>query len=407
MTAGETGICVDAEAIAKRALAVGRGSGLLQPIREFLSSWLCGSTLPTSLKIDGDRAAKALVKLAQQMDRPARDGDCFLDQGRLKVLLPQAGQRLNIVKTVWLWGISVGAGEWKRLKLCLDQIDPPTPTANWAAIETILGAQTTHFSERKRNRSHNIRLAARRLERAWILPGHILSFNQTVGRRTARAGFRVAPILVKGEYSHDFGGGVCQVAGTLYNAALKAGLKVVERHRHSRSVDYLPVGLDATVSFGRLDLKILNPHQDPVLVKTRVGRGSLTIFILGRKRDESFFLVRDLRRFQWSVTNGQESTAVLPRRSGWYVRVWRLRRVGKQLVGREVVTDDFYPSAEETVAPVRPILSPRPTPAVRPATHSPQGAPTVRSDAAALTQQARTEGSGGSSGSTEDSPVQP
>jgi vancomycin resistance protein YoaR len=89
-------------------------------------------------------------------------------------------------------------------------------------------------------------------------PGGVFSFNRVVGARLSRRGYRPAPALAGGISLWTEGGGVCQVATTLYNAALRAGLPILERHPHSRVVDYVEPGLDAAVSYAGLDLRFAN-----------------------------------------------------------------------------------------------------------------------------------------------------
>ena len=77
------------------------------------------------------------------------------------------------------------------------------------------------------------------------------------------------------EFVPGLGGGVCQVSSTLYNAVLKAGLKIKERSRHSRVINYVPVGLDAAVSYGYLDLKFINNSDSYIAICAEVYGGTL------------------------------------------------------------------------------------------------------------------------------------
>ncbi|MFI5386231.1 MAG: VanW family protein, partial [Fimbriimonadales bacterium] len=108
-------------------------------------------------------------------------------------------------------------------------------------------------------------------------------FNQTVGRRTSGGGFRDAPVLKNGKHDHDIGGGICQVSTTMYNAALLADLKIVRRNNHSIPSVYVPIGRDATVDWGSLDLVIANPTDKPVAVSSSYQNGKITFRVLGQK----------------------------------------------------------------------------------------------------------------------------
>ena len=84
------------------------------------------------------------------------------------------------------------------------------------------------------------------------------------------------------ELVSGIGGGVCQVSSTLFHAALLAGMEVVERHCHSRPVAYIPLGLDATVVYNYLDLKLANRGISPLLLVARIREDRLELAVLGK-----------------------------------------------------------------------------------------------------------------------------
>ncbi len=145
-----------------------------------------------------------------------------------------------------------------------------------------ISSYTTWFNEADADRSENIAIAASLIDGITLQPYGEFSFNKTVGRRTAEAGFKQAKIIVNGEYVLGVGGGVCQVSTTLYNAALKSGLTVVEYHPHSLQVSYVPPSRDAMVSSGS-DLQLLNPHACPVRLEAKVAKGGVRISFYGKK----------------------------------------------------------------------------------------------------------------------------
>ena len=119
------------------------------------------------------------------------------------------------------------------------------------------------------------------------------SFNKTVGRRTAEAGFRQAKIIVNGEYVLGVGGGVCQVSTTLYNAALKSGVAVTEYHPHSLRVSYVPPSRDAMVST-ECDLQLYNPHPFPVCLTAQVFEGGLRITFYGKNEGYRYEIISNI-----------------------------------------------------------------------------------------------------------------
>ena len=118
------------------------------------------------------------------------------------------------------------------------------------------------------NRNANITQACNNINGTILEPGEVFSFNEVVGQRTADNGFTTATVIAGGEYKQDFGGGICQVSTTLYNAALKTNLKIVERHSHAWPSDYIAPGLDATVDWPSLDFKFENDTEFQIVIVT-------------------------------------------------------------------------------------------------------------------------------------------
>ena len=133
-----------------------------------------------------------------------------------------------------------------------------------------LGTYNTPLLSRQNDRVYNIKLAAQKINNYKLNPGDTFSFNDVVGKRDEENGFKVAAVIVNGEDDKDVGGGVCQLSGTIFNAADKAGLDIVERHHHSKAVSYVPEGRDAAVSYGYLDLKFKNNKNYPIEIRTKV-----------------------------------------------------------------------------------------------------------------------------------------
>jgi vancomycin resistance protein YoaR len=155
-----------------------------------------------------------------------------------------------------------------------------------AQISEVRSEFTTKFSEGKASRSANIRNAAKRIDGLVLAPGQRFSFNKVVGKRGPDTGFQVAGVYKNGRHDVDFGGGICQVSTTLYNAALVADLKIPARRNHSMPVPYVPLGRDAAVDYNGVDLVIENNLETPIALSSSVSRGQITFRVLG-KRDPS------------------------------------------------------------------------------------------------------------------------
>ena len=147
-----------------------------------------------------------------------------------------------------------------------------------AICETV-GTYTTTFDSPKSARGKNIKLAAEKIDRIILEPGQEFSFNEAIGPASKAQGFKLAKIFVKGEEHEGYGGGICQVSSTLYNAVLEAGLDITERHEHSKDVHYVPDGRDATASHGGIDFKFINNYTCPIVIRAYTSENEVTTAI--------------------------------------------------------------------------------------------------------------------------------
>lgn len=139
----------------------------------------------------------------------------------------------------------------------------------------VLASFNTIILDSESNRVSNIRLAAQKINGYILKPGETFSFNEVVGKRNYENGYKKSRILVNGKGDEGVGGGICQLSSTLYNAAEKSGLEIIERHSHSGEVSYVPRGRDAAVSYGYKDLKFKNINSYPVKLSVSVKNGKV------------------------------------------------------------------------------------------------------------------------------------
>jgi vancomycin resistance protein YoaR len=242
----------------------------------------------------------------------------------------------GIVLLVTLLAARSGAG---------DPAAGPTPAdsagdAVQAAFPVELGSFATTLIGSSPARTANVRLAASALDGVVLDDGAELSFNDRVGTRTAERGYQVAPVILREERQLQLGGGICQVASTLFDAGLLAGLSPIERWRHSSPVDYVALGQDATIAWGYKDLKLRNETGHAVRLRVAVVGATLLARILGVAPNPlTYELVTDGRDVPASTD------ANLP---GHEVELYRVTYADGREVGRELVHRDLYPSARRS-----------------------------------------------------------
>ena len=149
----------------------------------------------------------------------------------------------------------------------------------------------------------NVTLAAKALDGVCIEPTATLSFNKTVGARSAVRGYKEAAEPAYGEDVSGVGGGICQLSTAMYRLALLAGLNAAERSAAVRPVDYCEMGQEAAVSDQGIDLKIENTTAYPVFVSARTYREEkkaiLEISLLGEPIQGTYELVTGILEEKW------------------------------------------------------------------------------------------------------------
>lgn len=160
------------------------------------------------------------------------------------------------------------------------EVQPEITVASAKEKYKTIGTYTTKTTANSK-RNTNVRLACEALNGTILQPGQELSFNDTVGERTEAKGYQGAAAYNNGEVVQEIGGGVCQVSTTLYNAVLKAGLKVSVRRSHTFEPSYVTPGQDATVSWGGPDFKFINNSSTAIGIRARYADQTCTVSIYG------------------------------------------------------------------------------------------------------------------------------
>ena len=153
-----------------------------------------------------------------------------------------------------------------KVALKIDTIEADVTQEEISGEYGMIAYAVTNASSSSSNRLSNIRLALQIINGTCLEPGETFSFNETVGKRTTERGFKMATAYSGGEVTEDVGGGICQVSTTLFNAAVKSDMQIVERHNHSLTVSYVDKGKDAAVNWNSQDLKFTNTSDDNVYI---------------------------------------------------------------------------------------------------------------------------------------------
>ncbi|BCM92914.1 vancomycin B-type resistance protein VanW [Abditibacteriota bacterium] len=223
-----------------------------------------------------------------------------------------------------------------------------------------LSAFSTSLKGRSLNQRRNALLAARSIDGRVVAPHGVFSFNQTVRSWSVDQGYVKALVSYDGELVRAYGGGVCQTSTTLYNAALLAGLPILERHPHVFVPHYIVPGRDAAVAFPGIDLRFRNSNPWPIRIHAIVRGDRLEVSLTGAKTPPQKVAIKTE---MLSVSTPLRLTRVVNRKSdvpsparrtyihsagtaGYRVVTLRVFSSGR----RESLSDDTYPAMNRVIA---------------------------------------------------------
>jgi len=165
----------------------------------------------------------------------------------------------------------IQSGEYSVIEAPVTAVEPQVTVESLKKVTGLVASWTSSYSTHDSfNRNWNVAKMSGIINGVVIQPGEEWSINKHAGRRTKEAGWMDAAGIVAGGYVDQPGGGVCQISSTLYNAAIRAALEVVKASHHSIPSNYIPFGLDATISSDGPDLVLKNPYSSPVYIVSYV-----------------------------------------------------------------------------------------------------------------------------------------
>jgi vancomycin resistance protein YoaR len=271
-----------AESIERAFIDSHRGN-YLHELKKRLAEGVFNSPLMLDV---GDNTLKPILEMiAKEIRSEPRDASIRYDEetGGYNIKSDDPGRELNVNRSLVRFKMRLGEGQ-TIIPLVLDYT---TPKISEKALRDHppafrLSAYTTYYgSHDDPNRIHNIKLVASWIDGTVLMPGDIFSVAQILGDVTEERGFREAYVIMQNELVPQLGGGSCQIATTLFNAVSLADLKIVQRRNHSFYFNIYPLGRDAAVYPGQVDMVFENDSGYPILLKAVATNKRLSFRVYG------------------------------------------------------------------------------------------------------------------------------
>ena len=199
-----------------------------------------------------------------------------------------------------------------------------------------------------------------------LLPGESFSYNDTLGERTKEAGYKEAPSYVGGLTVDTLGGGICQISSTLYYSTLFADLEILERYNHGYVSDYIPKGMDATVTWEGADFRFSNNTNYPIRIEAWRADGYVNVRIIGTDERDYYvkmsYKVRETTPYDTvyeeypadnpnGYTDGQE---IVSPYTGYIVQTYKEKysKETDELISKDKWTYDTYKKRDQVICKI-------------------------------------------------------
>ncbi len=246
-----------------------------------------GRAFALTLSYDQTALATGIAQIAAQIDVPAKDATVTgIDETThaLTIEPEVVGQAVDQTALIQLISASMLSGSKTPISIPITQTQPTLTKATLQGQFVMRASATTDFSSSTSERKYNVRKGAKLINGTVLKPGETFSTNDTLGVRSKGNGWKEANAYESGAVVPQYGGGVCQLSTTLYNAIVKGDLEVVFRRNHSMPVAYIKEGLDATInSVGNIiDFQFKNnTSSDIVIIGYTTSASKLTFEVWG------------------------------------------------------------------------------------------------------------------------------
>lgn len=347
---------IDLNRVAEETYAIARTGSVFKRIKDRIVVWRQGYEVPFQAEFNQQKFEDFQNKISSLINRMPRDA--YVEGNR--IIESRTGVKLDLEKFKEEITESINSlNEEKYIfNLPVITVDPKITTQNILkdlAISGELGTYSTSLENKEENTIYNIKLSSEVINGILVKPQEIFSFNKHVGPAEKADGYKESTIIVNGIFVNGYGGGICQVSSTLYNAILLANLPIVERYNHSVYGDatrYVPLGRDAAVFYGLKNLRFKNNSDNVIVIFSKVFRDTLQVSIFGGNEDkaEVEIISKDKKVIDYQIIREKDSKLEAGQEiivqegvPGYQVKTYRIvRKDGEEKI--EFLAEDTYKS---------------------------------------------------------------
>lgn len=362
-TAEDMGVTADVDSAVEKAQAVGKSGSLIRRYKETQDLKKSDVVIDMKLQVDKQKTANLLYANGDSLNVKAVNMGLKRENGVFTVIDGQDGQEVDYVQSVYAINdflVDQWDGSNNTIQLVVNDVKPEGSEEELAKVKDVLGTFTTTFPLNSAGRTQNVTRGCESINGSVVYPGEEFSADAAMRPYTEDNGYALAASYSNGTTVESFGGGICQVSTTLYNAVIRAELEVTARFNHSMTVGYVDLSADAAIAGDYKDFKFVNNSDAPIYIEGSCSGGVLTFTVYGeetRPADrqvsfESETLETIDPEVQYNVTSSQPVGYYHVDQSshtGYKARLWKVVTVDGVEQSREVFNNSTYKASPKII----------------------------------------------------------
>lgn len=313
--------------------------------------------------IDENTLNQNIAEIEKNINKPPKNAYLEKNKNEFKIIENEYGIKINKdkLKDSILKNIIEDGNIY--LDIPFEKIPAEYNVESIKKIKDKLGSFSTKFINGKNDsaRITNMKLASESINGTLLYPNEVFSTNKKFGSTTKAKGYKPAPIIINGKLEDEYGGGVCQISSTLYNAVLYSELDIVERKNHSLKVGYLDYGYDATLAGDYIDFKFKNSTPSPIFIESYLTENQVICNIYGvderEKNREIKFQNALIEKIQpapkiikyTDELDENENKVEVTQLAGYKYKLYKLIYINGKLTEKVLINNSYYKPREEKI----------------------------------------------------------
>lgn len=362
-TAADMGITWSNPVIVKDAAGVGRTGNLIERYKSKKDLEHENLVFDIEYTADREKVRQYLEEHTQDMNQEAVNFGLVRENGAFSITDGQNGIAVDVDASVDEI-VSYIEDTWTQtdasLELAASVVEPEGTKEQLERVRDVLGTFTTDFGTSSAGRAQNVRNGASKINGTVLYPGDQFSVYEAVNPFTAENGYELAGSYENGTTVQTYGGGICQVSTTLYNAVIRAELSIDERFCHSMIVSYVKPSMDAAIAGTYKDLKFTNNYDFPIYIEGYTSGMQITFSIYGEEtRDANREVIFESETTSTTEPNVKFVTAsdqpigyvqqTQSAHTGYTAKLWKIVKENGVEVSRDPYNNSTYNASPKII----------------------------------------------------------